>query len=163
MLPYPPDPDEPITVVCAATYLADRIPAYAFVFRVDATATRFTAYASDPDRYVINGTYRLVIAEPGDLSASLSGDEWAFLRQCLRNVEQRWRDAVAEADAGAGAERPQPDRPAQPDHLNVEPTQAGYRAVAGRFRDELDRVRLLNQRLEQQIHPAEAHSEGDQP
>ncbi len=161
MLPYPPDPDEPTTVVCAATYLADRIPAYAFVFRVDATATRFTAYASDPDRYAINGTYRLAITEPGDLSASLSGDEWAFLRHCLRNVEQRWREAIAEADAGA--ERPQPDRPAQPDHLNVEPTQAGYRAVAGRFRDELDRVRQLNQRLDQQIHPADAHPEGDQP
>jgi len=131
------------------------------VFRVDATATRFTAYASDPDRYVINGTYRLAIAEPGDLSASLSGDEWAFLRHCLRNVEQRWREAIAEADAGA--EAPQLDRPAQPDHLNVEPTQAGYRAVAGRFRDELDRVQQLNQRLDQQIHPADAHPEGDQP
>ena len=161
MLPYPPDPDEPITVVCAATYLADLIPAYAFVFRVDATATRFTAYASDPDRYVINGTYRLAIAEPGDLSASLSGDEWDFLRHCLRNVEQRWRDAIAEADAGA--ERPQPDRPVQPDHLNVEPTQAGYRAVAGRFRDELDRVQRLNLRLDQQINPVGAHPEGEQP
>jgi len=161
MLPDPPAPDEPITVVCAATYLADLIPAYAFVFRVDATATRFTAYASDPDRYVINGTYRLTITEPGDLSVSLSGDEWQFLRHCLRNVEQRCRDAIAEADAGA--ERSQPDRLAQPDHLNVEPTQAGYRAVAGRFRDELDRVRRLNQRLDQQIHAAEAHPEGDQP
>ncbi len=161
MLPAPPAPDEPITVVCAATYLADGIPAYAFVFRVDATGTRFTAYASDPDRYVINGTYRLALTEPGDLSVSLSGDEWAFLRHCLHNVEQRWRDAIAEADAGA--ERPQPDRPAQPDHLNVEPTQAGYRAVAGRFRDELDRVRRLTQRLDQQIHAADAHPEGDQP
>ena len=37
------------------------------------------------------------------------------------------------------------------------------RAVAGRFRDELDRVRRLNQRLDQQIHPTDIHPEGNQP
>ena len=34
MLPYPPDPDAPHRAVCAATYYADLIPTFAFVFRI---------------------------------------------------------------------------------------------------------------------------------
>jgi len=61
MLPDPPAPDEPITVVCAATYLADRIPAYAFVFRVPSTPTRFTIHATNGDQYHISDEYTLTL------------------------------------------------------------------------------------------------------
>jgi len=66
MLPYPPDPDEPITAVCAATYYADLIPAHAFVFRVPSTRTRFTVYAADADRYRISQTYTLTLTPVED-------------------------------------------------------------------------------------------------
>jgi len=79
MLPAPPAPDEPITVVCAATYLADLIPAYAFVFRVPSTATRFTIYVADGDQYRINDEYTLTLApveagQPAAPTAPPSGD-----------------------------------------------------------------------------------------
>src|SRR5262249_4049624 len=105
MLAYPPDPHEPTTAVCRPTYHADRVPAYAFVFRVDSTGTRFTVYASDPDRYRINGTYRLAIAEPDQLPVSLHGDERQFLRHCLSTLEQHWCEAVAAADTAAARPR----------------------------------------------------------
>ena len=41
---------EPVTAVCAAMYAADPVPAYAFMFRVAATGTRFTVYARAEDR-----------------------------------------------------------------------------------------------------------------
>jgi hypothetical protein len=161
MLAYPPDPDEPITVVCAATYIADLIPAYAFVFRVDSTRTRFTVYASDPDLYAINGTYTLTIAEPDDVPLRMSTDEWRFLRHCLLTVEQQWRDGIAQADAGAT--QPARDRPAEPDHLNVAPTPAGYQAIGQAFRDELDRVQQLGRRLDQLFGATHLHRDGGQP
>ncbi len=79
MLPAPAAPDEPITVVCAATYLADLIPAYAFVFRVPSTATRFTIYAADGDQYRINDEYTLILTpveagQPAPPTAPPSGD-----------------------------------------------------------------------------------------
>ena len=79
MLSDPPAPDEPITVVCAATYLADRIPAYAFVFRVPSTATRFTIYAANGGQYHINDQYALTLTpveagQPATPTAPPSGD-----------------------------------------------------------------------------------------
>lgn len=79
MLPAPPLPDEPITVVCAATYFADRIPAYAFVFRVPSTATRFTIYAADGGQYRINDQYTLTLtpveaSQPGAPTAPPSSE-----------------------------------------------------------------------------------------
>jgi hypothetical protein len=147
MLPYPPHLDAPITAVCAATYYADLIPAFAFVFRVDSTGTRFTVYATEQHRYVINGTYTLTLSEPDHLPLWLSADQAAFLRHCLGLVEERWQDAIAQADAGA--ERPRTVDPHSPDHLNIEPTPAGYRAIADRFRDELQRVQQLRRRIDQ--------------
>ncbi|GAA4466635.1 hypothetical protein [Phytohabitans houttuyneae] len=151
MLAYPPHPDEPITAVCAATYYADLIPAFAFIFRVENTGTRFTVYATEQHRWLINSTYTLTIAEhnsePGRVPLRLSTDEAGFLHHCLGLLAQRWQDAITEAEAGA--QHPATDEPASPGHLNIEPTPAGYQAIAGRFRDELHRVQDLLRRLDQ--------------
>jgi len=151
MLPRPPRPDEPITAVCAATYYADLIPAFAFIFRVHSTGTRFTVYATEQHRWLINSTYTLTISEhtsePDRVPLWLSVDEVAFLRHCLGLVAERWQDAITEAEAGA--QRPATGEPPSPGHLNVEPTPAGYQAIAGRFRDELHRVKDLLRRLDQ--------------
>lgn len=101
MLSHPPHPDEPIKAVCAASYYADLVPAFAFVFRVESTDTRFTVYATEQHRWLINGTYTLTISEPDQVPLWLSADEAAFLRHCLGLVAQRWQDATGEA----GAER----------------------------------------------------------
>jgi hypothetical protein len=155
---HPTRPLEPVTAVCAAMYYADLVPAYAFVFRVASTDSRFTVYTADVDRYLIGATYTLTLAEPDHTPLWLSSEEREFLRHCLHVVEQRWHEAVAEADAGA--ERPQPDtKPAAaPGHVNVEPTPAGYRAVAQAFRDELERVQHLARWLD---HPSHGDEEGD--
>jgi hypothetical protein len=129
-------------------YCADLIPTFAFIFAVNGTKTRFTVYAATADQYHINDTYRLTLAATGELLLTLTGEQWAFLRHCLDITEQRWRDAIAEADAGAT--RPE-SPPALPDagHLNAEPTPTGYRGIAERFRDELSRVTELSQRIGQ--------------
>jgi hypothetical protein len=145
MLPYTPHPDAPIEAVCAATYYADLVLAFAFVFRVEATKTRFTVYASAPDAYTINSTYQLTICDPGQLPLFLAADEAEFLQQCLRLVEDRWHEAIGQADAGTA--RPEADRTAEPGHINVEPSPAGYRTIADRLRHEQDRVRRLRQRV----------------
>ena len=159
MLPDPNDPDAPIEAVCGATYYADRIPAFAFVFRVLATGTPFTVYASDQHRYLINDTYTFTLCEPEHVLLRLSADEAAFLRHCLGLVEQRWHEAITEADAGA--QRPETEHPAEPDHINVEPTPTGYRAIAGRVRDELSRVQHLRSRLDQFLPTGEPDQDGD--
>jgi hypothetical protein len=156
------NPDGPVRAECAATYLADNllpVAAYAFVFRVLDSDTRFTVYASDQHRYLINDIYTLTLGEPEYASLRLSADETAFLRHCLGLVEQRWHEAIAEADAGA--ERPATEKPAEPGHVNVEPTPTGYRAIAGRFRDELDRVQQLRSRLDQLLSADQPDQDGD--
>jgi hypothetical protein len=159
MLPYPPDPDAPIEAVCGATYYADQIPAFAFVFRVSASNTRFTVYASDQHRYRINETYTLTLFQPDHAPLWLSADGAAFLRHCLALVEQRWHEAIEQANAGA--QRTPDDQPAEPGHLNVEPTPTGYRAIADRFRDELSRVQQLRSRLDQLLLTGQADQDGD--
>ncbi|WP_344132989.1 hypothetical protein [Luedemannella flava] len=146
MLPLPPDPDDPIEVTCAATYRADHTTAaYAFVFRVDATGTRFTIYAPTPNAYRIDSTYRLTICEPDEVPLWLPADEAEFLMHCLDLVQRRWADAIAEATAAAA--RPPVEQPAERGHINVEPSPAGYRTVAARFADERDRVARLREHL----------------
>jgi hypothetical protein len=149
MLPYPPHPDEPITAVCAATYYADLIPAFAFVFRVQSTGTRFTVYATEQHRWLINSTYVLTIGEPNHVPLWLSADEAAFLRHHLCLIAQRGQDAITEA----GAVRPPTDEQPSPEHRPVEPTPAGDRAAAGQFRDDLHRVQTLVRRLDR-LQPA---------
>lgn len=142
-------PDGPFEAQCAASYLADnlRVPAHAFVFRVLDSNTRFTVYASAPDRYLINGVYRLTLSEPPDVPLYLPIDEAEFLRRCLLVVEDRWREAISEADAGAA--RPEADRPTAPGHINVEPYPSGYQAIGDAFREELARVTRLRERVDQ--------------
>jgi hypothetical protein len=147
MLPYPPHPDAPVEATCAATYMADLIPAYAFVFRVEATKTRFTVYAAAQDAYTINATYRLTISDPGDVPLYLPAADAEFLRHCLSLVEGRWHEAIAEADAGAA--QPEADRPAEPGHIDVEPYPSGYRMIGDAFREELGRVTRLRERVDQ--------------
>jgi hypothetical protein len=144
-----PDATARTVAVCAASYYADLVPAYAFVFRVPSTDTRFTVYATDADRYTIGATYTLTLAEATAAPVWLDADEWGFLRHCLSLVEHRWTEAIAEADAGAA--RPvRADEPAPPGFMNIEPTPAGYRAAGRAFRDELARVRRLRHRLDEQ-------------
>jgi hypothetical protein len=145
---------EPVTAVCAATYLADPVPAYAFVFRVPATDTRFTVYARTKDRYLVGETYPLILAAPDAVALPLSLDDWQFLRQCLHNAARRWREAIDQANVGAG--QPQQEQPAEPGYLNVEPTPAGYRAAAQWFGDELARVEQLDARLGDLLRAAQA-------
>jgi hypothetical protein len=147
MLPYPPHPDAPIEATCAATYYADLIPAFAFVFRVKATKTRFTVYASAQDAYTVNATYRLTISDPGEVPLYLPVDETEFLRRCLLVVEDRWREAITQADAGAA--RPRADRAAEAGYLDVEPYPSGYGKIGDAFREELGRVTRLRERVDQ--------------
>lgn len=65
-------PDEPVTVVCAAMYAADLVPAHAFVFRVPSTDTRFTVYAEPADRYLVGDTYHLTL-QPADSACDATG------------------------------------------------------------------------------------------
>ncbi|GEM_PF-6062209 len=153
--------EKPVAAVCAATYRADLVPAYAFVFSVPCSTTRFTVYAADAERYLIGETYTLTLTAPGEVPLVFNVEEWHFLRHCLHTVEQRWSQAIASADAGAA--QPQPVRPARPGHLNVEPTPAGYRAVGQLLREELDRVRQLGQKLGRLLDAAHAHPDADQP
>ncbi len=151
MFPNPPAPDTPVEAICAASYYTDRICAYAFVFRVPASGTRFTVYASQPGRYHLNSTYTLTLSDPDHMPLWLPADEAGFLRHCLNQLEQHWRDAIAQADAGANTRRIPTAPVSPPGHLSVEPTPAGYRAIADRFRDQLHRVRQLRAHLDHSL------------
>jgi hypothetical protein len=169
----PGRPLEPATAACAAMYLADLIPAYAFVFRLPSTDTRFTVYTADPDRYLIGATYILALAEPGERQLSLDPEDWELLAHCLELVAERWAEAVEQTDAAAVAQ-PETDlatehetqghAPAQPeksDTVTVEPSPTGYQHMSRLFRDELDRVQRLRRRIGPLLHPTdEAESTG---
>jgi hypothetical protein len=71
----PQPPDEPVTVVCAATYYADQHDAYAFVFRIPSTATRFTIHATSGYRYEIGVTYLLTLTPADNASAATTNPE----------------------------------------------------------------------------------------
>ena len=153
---------EPVTAVCAAMYAADLVPAYAFVFRVAATDSRFTVYAAAEDRYHIGDEYLLVLAARDAVPLPLTRDDTEFLRHCLHNAERRWREAIAEA--AAGADRPAHSRPASPGSLDVEPTPAGYRHARRLFADELGRVERLGRLLDQHLGTVNtADADGGQP
>jgi len=150
---------EPAVAVCAASYLADLVPAHTFVFRLPASNTRFTVYAQAADRYHINAEYVLLLVPGETVPLLLAVDDVAFLRHCLRNTADRWREAIAQADAGAG--RPRQPEPAEEGFINVEPTPAGYRAVRQRFAHELDRVEHLVRQLDSHLDGASGHRDGD--
>src|SRR3954454_10743180 len=109
----PGRPLEPVTAVCAATYLADLISAYPFVFRLPSTDTRFTVYTADPDRYLIGATYTLTLAAPGERPLCLDPQDWALLAHCLELVAERWAEAAEHTDAAA-ATHPATDLTATP-------------------------------------------------
>ncbi len=173
----PGRPLEPVTAVCAATYYADLIPAYAFVFRLPSTDTRFTVYTADPDRYLIGATYTLTLAEPGERPLSLDPEDWQLLEHCLALVAERWAEAVEQADTAAatqlatdlgtelatdvGTQRDAPAHPEQTDAISVEPTPTGYRDMGAMFRDELDRVQRLRRRIGPLRQPTNGGEEGE--
>ncbi len=85
-----------------------------------------------------------------------------FLRHCLHSAANRWRAAIAQAEAGI--DRPPQTRPAEPNHLDVEPTPAGYRRAQRLVADELDRVERLGALLDTHLDSARAaDSDGGQP
>jgi hypothetical protein len=163
----PGRPLEPATTVCAAMYLADLIPAYAFVFRLPSTDTRFTVYTADPDRYLIGATYTLTLAAPDERQLCLDPQDWELLAHCLELVAERWAEAAGQADAAAtttaatdrtAAPGGQGDEPAlteQADAISVEPTPSGYRRMGRMFRDELDRAQRLRRRVGPLLHRAD--------
>jgi hypothetical protein len=163
----PGRPLEPATAVCAAMYFADLIPAYAFVFRLPSTATRFTVYTGDPDRYLIGATYTLTLAAPGERQLCLDPEEWELLAHCLELVAERWAEAAEQTDAPAttyaatgltAAHGGQGDGSAQTrlaDAISGEPTPSGYRHMGRMFRDELDRVQRLRRRVGPYLNPAD--------
>jgi hypothetical protein len=151
-------PDAPIEEICAATYAADLIPAFAFVFRVTATGTRFTVYASTQDAYTINGTYQLTLCDFGAVPLALPADDAEFLLHCLRDLEHRWQDAIALADAGAA--QPEAPRMAEPGYVNVEPSPAGYHVIGNRFRAELEQVTRLRASVDEAL-TGRQHQDGD--
>jgi hypothetical protein len=153
-------------VLCSASYVVKPHERYAFVFRVTATETRFTVYTAAGDRFDIGSTYRMLLSEPDVVTLSLTAAEFDFLRTCLHNAANRWREAITDADAGANravqssasADTPEPTG-VGPSVIDVEPTPEGYRRAARCFRDELAKV-------EQLIHIVEAlrdHSSVDGP
>lgn len=142
-VPVPP-PGEGVTAFCAATYYADLRGQDAFTFLVAETNTRFTIYTSHPQRYEVGSRYALILAAPDAVPVRLSVDDLEFLRGCLTNTAQRWREAITEAQAGA--DRPHRSRASacEPGHLDIEPTPAGYRVAGRLFRDELTRAEQLS-------------------
>jgi len=152
----PPVASTPLT--CTATYYEHLSNQYAFVFQVPSTLTRFTILGPNADSYEISQRYALIVSAPDAVPVPLSVDDVEFLHHCLTNAEQRWHQAITEADPAA--ERPQSERKPQSGYLNIEPTPAGYRAAGTLFRDELERVRQLNARLGQ-VHEAAACENGD--
>ena len=65
---------EAVTARCAARYLADLVPAYAFVFTMSYAsprhASRFTLYDTQPDRYAVGAAYLLTLTEADPAPAS---------------------------------------------------------------------------------------------
>lgn len=155
--PAPP-PDDHVTAVCAATYYADLRGQDAFIFLVAETNTRFTVYASHPDRYEVAQSYALIIAAPDAVPVPLGVDDLEFLRHCLATTAQRWREAITETDTGAA--HPPPGRASEPGYLNVEPTPAGYRVAGRLFRDELTRVEQLDALLGEVLTATHTRGEG---
>jgi hypothetical protein len=88
---------------------------------------------------------RLGLSTPDGIPVVFTVDDLEFLRHCLSLVQQRWREAID--DANTAAQRPQRHEPPTPGYLNVEPTSAGYRAAARIFGAELARVEQFGQRL----------------
>src|SRR6266545_795034 len=162
--PRPPNrPLEPTAAVCAATYYADLVPAYAFVFRLPSTDTRFTLYTDDPDRYLLGATYTLTLAEPGERPLSLDPEDWELLAHCLELIAERWAETTEKTNAAAATQaatdhakpRDAPAQTEQADTISVEPTRTGYRHMSRMFRDELDRVQRLRRRVGPLLHPAD--------
>src|SRR5438477_1223429 len=134
----PGRPPEPATAMCAAMYLADLVPAYAFVFRLPSTDSRFTIYTAEPDRYLIGATYTLTLAEPAERPLSLDPEDWELLAHCLALVAERWAEAAEQTDTAAATkpatdlatdlgtevetQRHTPAHPEQTDTITVEPT-----------------------------------------
>ncbi|GAB1644349.1 hypothetical protein [Krasilnikovia sp. MM14-A1259] len=135
-------PVEAIPATCAATYYADDIAEYAFVFRVIDTATSFTVYARDADRYAVDQQYALLLTPRDTVPLALPADGVEFLLHCLQTAANHWQEAIAEAD-DAAAPPAEPTGAAGPDHLDSTPAPAGYRTMRHLFAAELDRVKQL--------------------
>jgi hypothetical protein len=147
-------------VLCLAMHCSDGVPT--FVFQTTGVRTQFTVHAPAEDSYRVGTPYQLLLAPADSLPLPLTVADIEYLRHCLRNAANRWREAIAEADAGAT--RPQHPSPAQSGCLNVEPTSAGYRHARRWFADELDRVEHLGRLLDQHLdHAGPMEEDGDQP
>ncbi len=97
---------------------------------------------------------------PGDelLPLLWSIDEAHTVHQALCTARDRWAQAAAEAQAGAG--QPDTARPSGPDRINVEPTPPGYRGVARVAAAEQARYAHLADRLAATIDAVRGHDGG---
>ena len=147
-------------VLCLAMHHADGDPV--FVFHATGARTQFSVHAPAEGSYQVGAAYRMLLAPAESLPLPLALTDVDFLRHCLHNAASRWRDAIAEADAGSA--RTQQPSATEPGHLNVEPTRAGYRHARRWFAEELDRVERLGRLLGQYLDFARSTSgDGDQP
>ncbi len=92
---------------------------------------------------------------PGDdlLPLLLSIDEARTVHQALRIARDRWAQTDADAQASADTDQAPPATAAG--HINIEPTPAGYRAIAGIADREKARYARLADRIAPIIEAAE--------
>ena len=154
---HPPEPTaENLASVCQRVVAAKADVG----FCQDPDADRL-AIIDERGRY-IGEEYTLLLVPRDAVPLPLTVADVEFLRQCLDNAGHRWREAIT--DAAAGADGPPQSHPAEPGHLHVEPTPAGYRAARRRFTDELDRVERLTRLLDRHLnHATAADPDGGQP
>jgi len=94
---------------------------------------------------------------PGDdlLPLLLSVDDARAVHQALCTVRDRWAQAGADAQPGTDTDTDQTPPATAPGHINIEPTPAGYRAIAGIADREKARYARLADRIAPIIEAAE--------
>lgn len=93
------DDTAPEIVECAAMYHADVTRAFAFVFAIPSTSTRFTLHSRTVNRYEIGEHYRLMLAPAEVVPVPLALQDAEFLRHCLDTAARQWAEAATDPAA----------------------------------------------------------------